>query len=265
MTTAACHANWRRRAGNPAGIVKTFNDPAFGGFLHASCKSAVDALWLHGLLPHRGRDLAACALHCRPPATRSRGLLHRRFRSHSYNAETFDTSNDDYTTPPAFSRAWPTNLISKSLVVLRVIYRELPTAGLPLRRIRQLCKSADAIFEHLRHLGIQRRSAGERSVLYIEERSRCGTNQSRSGVRVNASTISGRHRALFTFGEHVGTKRFPVPIHGLEVAPNAAADSSQTLKTQRPPPAGAVFTSIANWSTSGLKDITWRGEKISLE
>ena len=32
-------------------------------------------------------------------------------------------------------------------------------------------------------------------------------------------------------------------------------------KTQRAPPRAAVFTSVANWSTSGLKDITWRGDK----
>jgi hypothetical protein len=32
-------------------------------------------------------------------------------------------------------------------------------------------------------------------------------------------------------------------------------------RTRRAPPATAVFTSIANWSTSGLKDIEWRGEK----
>ena len=32
-------------------------------------------------------------------------------------------------------------------------------------------------------------------------------------------------------------------------------------KTNRSPSRAAVFTSVANWSTSGLKDITWRGEK----
>src|SRR5437879_12428323 len=32
-------------------------------------------------------------------------------------------------------------------------------------------------------------------------------------------------------------------------------------KTNRRPKRAVVFTSIANWSTSGLKDITWRGEK----
>jgi hypothetical protein len=32
-------------------------------------------------------------------------------------------------------------------------------------------------------------------------------------------------------------------------------------KTLRRPSSAAVFTSVANWSTSGLKDIAWRGEK----
>ena len=32
-------------------------------------------------------------------------------------------------------------------------------------------------------------------------------------------------------------------------------------KTNRTPSRAAVFTSVANWSTSGLKDITWRREK----
>jgi hypothetical protein len=31
-------------------------------------------------------------------------------------------------------------------------------------------------------------------------------------------------------------------------------------RTRRVPPATAIFTSVANWSTSGLKDIKWRGE-----
>jgi len=32
-------------------------------------------------------------------------------------------------------------------------------------------------------------------------------------------------------------------------------------KTARPPSRATVFTTVANWSTSGLKDITWRGKK----
>ncbi|PYJ28401.1 MAG: hypothetical protein DME90_07880 [Verrucomicrobia bacterium] len=32
-------------------------------------------------------------------------------------------------------------------------------------------------------------------------------------------------------------------------------------KTKQSPSAATVFTSVANWSTSGLKDISWRGQK----
>ena len=32
-------------------------------------------------------------------------------------------------------------------------------------------------------------------------------------------------------------------------------------KADTPPPDDAVFSTIANWNTSGLKDIEWRGEK----
>src|SRR5437660_1460548 len=33
------------------------------------------------------------------------------------------------------------------------------------------------------------------------------------------------------------------------------------LRSQSSRSIGAVFTTVANWSTSGLKDITWRGKK----
>src|SRR5205085_8208653 len=70
-----------------------------------------------------------------------------------------------------------------------------------------------------------------------------------------------RHRALFTFGENVGTARFPVPTHGFKWMPTRQPVVTDLWQTRRPPAPAAVFTSIANWSTSGLKDITWRGEK----
>src|SRR5436305_2398968 len=177
-----------------------------------------------------------------------------------YNAETFDTSND-YT--------YAANLLSRLAEEFDFKNRwsfcarylpDLPTAGLPLKKIRQLYKSADAI---LNICGTQEFNddllANDR-ILYIE--SDPGVEQIKVDQRVQ-STIDylGRHHALFTFGEHVGTKRFPVPIHGLKWLPTRQPIVTNLWKTQRPPPAGAVFTSIANWSTSGLKDITWRGEK----
>ena len=177
-----------------------------------------------------------------------------------YNAETFDTSND-YTYAANLLTRLADEFDFKNRWSFCARYlRELPTAGLPLRRIRQLYKSADAI---LNICGTQEFNddllANDR-ILYIE--SDPGVEQIKVDQGVQ-STIDylGRHHALFTFGEHVGTKRFPVPIHGLKWLPTRQPIVTNLWKTQRPPPAGAVFTSIANWSTSGLKDITWRGEK----
>src|SRR6201993_555747 len=135
-----------------------------------------------------------------------------------------------------------------------------PTAGMPLKKIRQLYRDADAI---LNVCGTQEFNddllASDR-ILYVE--SDPGVEQIKVDQRVQ-STIDylGRHHALFTFGENVGTKEFPVPIHGLKWLATRQPIVTDFWKTQRPPPPGAVFTSIANWSTSGLKDITWRGQK----
>ena len=46
------------------------------------------------------------------------------------------------------------------------------------------------------------------------------------------------------------------------MAADPATGRDRFLENRRAlPRAGAVFTSVANWSTSGLKDIDWRGEK----
>ena len=68
----------------------------------------------------------------------------------------------------------------------------------------------------------------------------------------------GRHAARFTFGENIGRPEFPVPLHGLEWLPTRQPVVLDFWQTSAPPPAGAVFTTIANLATGGKKDITWR-------
>jgi hypothetical protein len=98
------------------------------------------------------------------------------------------------------------------------------------------------------------------SVLYIE--SDPGVEQIKIDKRIRCTVeYLRKHRALFTFGENIGTDRFPVPLHKLKWLPTRQPVVTDLWKTLRPPAASAVFTSIANWSTSGLKDIEWRGEK----
>ena len=67
------------------------------------------------------------------------------------------------------------------------------------------------------------------------------------------------HHALFTFGEAVGTETFPVPLHGFEWQPTRQPVVTDFWSTGERPPDDAVYTSVCNWSTSGKKDITWRG------
>ena len=135
-----------------------------------------------------------------------------------------------------------------------------PTAGLGLKKIRELYRGADAI---LNICGTQEFNddllASDR-ILYVE--SDPGVEQIKIDKDVK-STIDylRRHHALFTFGENVGTKSFPVPTHGFKWLPTRQPVVTDLWKTNRSPSRAAVFTSVANWSTSGLKDITWRGKK----
>jgi hypothetical protein len=135
-----------------------------------------------------------------------------------------------------------------------------PTAGFGLQKIRQLYREADAI---LNVCGTQEFNDDLRRsdrLLYIE--SDPGLEQIKVDQR-KKSTIEylRQHHALFTFGENIGTKKFPVPLHGLRWLPTRQPIVTDLWKTSRRPAKGAVLTTIANWSTSGLKDIEWRGEK----
>ncbi len=137
---------------------------------------------------------------------------------------------------------------------------EEPTAGLSLKRIRRLYLDADAILNVCGTQEFNDDLLKSDRILYVE--SDPGVEQ----IKVDAGITStreylGRHHALFTFGENVGRKPFPVPVHGFKWLPTRQPVVTSLWRTKNPPPAGAVLTSIANWSTSGLKDITWRGRK----
>src|SRR5205814_9219030 len=135
-----------------------------------------------------------------------------------------------------------------------------PTAGLPLKRIRELYHEADAILNVCGTQEFNDDLLTSDRILYIE--SDPGVEQIKIDQRVK-STINylRRHHALFTFGENIGTKNFPLPTPGFKWLPTRQPIVTDLWKTSRAPARGAVLTSIANWSTSGLKDISWRGKK----
>jgi hypothetical protein len=177
-----------------------------------------------------------------------------------YNPQTFEVNNEfDYAAQILSQLASEFGFEHRWAFCARYLPGN-PTAGLRLTTIRQLYREADAI---LNVCGTQEFNDDLRqsdAILYIE--SDPGVEQIKVDQRTR-STIKylGQHRALFTFGENIGTDRFPVPLHKLKWLPTRQPVVTDLWKTIRTPAASAVFTSIANWSTSGLKDITWRSEK----
>jgi hypothetical protein len=177
-----------------------------------------------------------------------------------YNPQTFETSNDfGYAAQVLTQLANEFGFEHRWGFCARYLPGN-PTAGLRLRRIQQLYLDADAILNVCGAQEFNEDLLQSDRILYVE--SDPGVEQIKVDKRVR-STVDylGKHHALFTFGENIGTGQFPVPLHKLKWLPTRQPVVTDLWKTNRLPAAIAVFTSIANWSTSGLKDIEWRGEK----
>ena len=135
-----------------------------------------------------------------------------------------------------------------------------PCHGLAIERVRELYREADAIFNIC---GTQEMNADllqSERILYIE--SDPGVEQIRvdKGEPKPIEYLSQHHK-LFTFGESIGTAECPIPTHQFQWLPTRQPVVTDFWKADAPPPAGALFTSVANWNTSELKDIEWRGER----
>src|SRR5213596_3191961 len=177
-----------------------------------------------------------------------------------YNPETFEINNEfDYAARLlnrlsqefGFKRRW--GFCARYLP-------GTPTAGFSLKKIRQLYRDADAILNVCGAQEFNDDLLVSDRILYIE--SDPGVEQIKidKGVTSTVEYLQ-RHYALFTFGENIGRRDFPVPLHGFKWLPTRQPVVTDLWKTTGSPPCAAVLTTIANWSTSGLKDITWRGKK----
>jgi hypothetical protein len=177
-----------------------------------------------------------------------------------YNPETFEVSEDfGYAAKILSQLAAEFDFKDRWAYCARYLQKSL-TAGISIKKIRQLYREADAILNICGAQEFNHDLLASDRILYVE--SDPGVEQIKidNGVRSTIDYI-GRHHALFTFGENIGTKSFPVPLHGFKWLPTRQPIVTDLWKTSRSPARAAVFTSIANWSTSGQKDIVWRGKK----
>jgi hypothetical protein len=140
-------------------------------------------------------------------------------------------------------------------------YREpFEIVGMRREELLQLYRDADAALNICGSHNLNEDLALISNLLYVE--SDPGVEQ----IKVdqgNEATLSflKAHRALFTFGENVGSPSFPVPTHGLTWLPTrqpVVTDLWCHHTEASPLAVEALFTSICNWSTSGKKDIHWR-------
>jgi hypothetical protein len=177
-----------------------------------------------------------------------------------YNPETFEVSEDfDYAAQLLDRLSREFDFQNRWAFCARYLSHH-PTVGLPLKKIRQLYREADAILNICGTQEFNDDLLKSDRILYVE--SDPGVEQIKIDKRVKSTRdYLRRHHALFTFGENVGSKEFPVPAHGFKWQPTRQPIVTDLWRTSRSPARGAVLTSIANWSTSGLKDISWRGKK----
>jgi hypothetical protein len=177
-----------------------------------------------------------------------------------YNPETFEVNNEfDYAAKILERLANEFDFKRRWSFCARYLPGN-PTAGLPLKKIRKLYREADAILNICGTQEFNDDLLTSDRILYLE--SDPGVEQIKVDQGANPTIkYLRRHHALFTFGENVGRKEFPVPTHKFRWFPTRQPVVTDLWKTSRRPASTAVFTSVANWSTSGLKDIEWRGEK----
>ncbi|MHA3773526.1 glycosyltransferase [Verrucomicrobiota bacterium sgz303538] len=133
------------------------------------------------------------------------------------------------------------------------------TAGLQLSKVRELYREADAILNVCGAQEFNEDLLQSQRILYVE--SDPGVEQIKIDKGESATLdYLKRHHALFTFGESIGTEHFSVPLHNVRWLPTRQPVVTDLWKADTLPPASALFTSVANWNTSGRKDIEWQGD-----
>src|SRR5439155_19467169 len=132
-----------------------------------------------------------------------------------YTPETFEINNEfDYAAKVLDRLAGEFDFKNRWAFCARYL-KNNPTAGLQLKKIRRLYRDADAILNICGTQEFNDDLLKSDRIIYVE--SDPGVEQMKidKGVKSTIDYLS-RHHALFTFGENVGTKKFPVPRHGFK-------------------------------------------------
>jgi len=135
----------------------------------------------------------------------------------------------------------------------------MPTAGMSGEAIDAHFRTADAVLSVCGWQELNDDLLASDRLIYVE--SDPGVEQIKvDNGDAQATALLEPYFAHFTFGELVSTSQFPVPTHQFDWKPTRQPVVTDLWRSDTSPGEEAVFTTIANWSTSGLKDIDWRGD-----
>lgn len=139
-------------------------------------------------------------------------------------------------------------------------YRSGPAepVGLCASRLRTLYSEADAILNLCGSHELHEDLARSERLVYVESDPGFLQIQIDKGDAL-AREVLAAHRCLFTFGENIGTERFPVPVHGVRWLPTRQPVVTRFWEGTPPPPPSAPFTTVTNWSATA--SIEWRGRQ----
>jgi hypothetical protein len=178
-----------------------------------------------------------------------------------YNPVTFDISNDfSYAAQTLGQLATHHGFEGRWAYCAR--YKEwFATAGMERHALLRLYKEADCALNICGSHLINEDLAAIRHLIYVE--SDPGPEQIKidNGERDTVNHLRA-HQHLFTFGENIGTPAFAVPLHDfnwLTTRQPVVTDLWCASEEAPAPTSSALLTSICNWSTSGEKDMVWRG------
>ena len=183
--------------------------------------------------------------------------------NYPYNPVTFDISDDFSYAAQMLEQLGKTYNFESSWSYCARYKEPFAVAGMQRRALLDLYKRCDCALNICGSHGLNEDLASIRHLVYIE--SDPGVEQIKIDQGDEATIAYLRaHKRLFTFGENIGTSRFAVPTHGFSWLPTRqpiVTDLWCDALEAPPPQPDALFTSICNWSTSGKKDIVWRGSQ----
>ena len=177
-----------------------------------------------------------------------------------YNPSNFDISDDfGYATQILEALAKEHGFEGKWAYCAR--YREpFAMAGMERATLQKLYRECDAALNICGSHDLNDDLLTIPHLIYVESDPGLEQIKVDQGNKKNLSFLQ-HHQHLFTFGEYVGTEKFPVPTHGLTWLPTrqpVVTDLWSPSAQVTPPPLDSLYTSICNWSTSDKKDIIWR-------